>query len=176
MTGARLARKSFGEPYLCVREWPEDCFVQCGGNGIVVGHGSFEEMLLSTDPLKALGDEIKKPTSYRTAFFEAFPRNPDTFIRGEGKTIEEAEEQTWLKFQKYLACKGHEFEKRGYRNGAGFCKHCGMFGSKVFEPEPPTKEDLEMIEKFNKRLAEGRETMARLKARCKEQKKVNKCR
>jgi hypothetical protein len=26
----KKARKSFGDPYDCQKEWPEDCGVQCG--------------------------------------------------------------------------------------------------------------------------------------------------
>lgn len=49
--------------------------------------------------------------------------------------MQAAEEAAWTKFQRYLACpgpSGHEYEPRGYENGAGFCKHCGMFASDVF--------------------------------------------
>ncbi|MFY0516348.1 hypothetical protein ACOMCU_00760 [Lysinibacillus sp. UGB7] len=72
--------------------------------------------------------------NYKTAFVEAFPKNPRTFIRGEGKTISEAEDDAWEQYQRVLNCDGHEFERRGYRNGAGFCKKCNIFKSKVFEP------------------------------------------
>lgn len=106
----KLARNSFDKPYECKKDWSEDCFVQCGDSGVV----------------------FSKEGNYTTAFFEAFPRNPDTFIRGEGATIEEAEQQAWDKLQKYSGCTNHEWEKRGYTNGAGFCKHCNMFASHVF--------------------------------------------
>ena len=102
-----------GNPgYPCKHEWPEDCSVQCGDQGLVFAH----------------------PKSYYTAFFvfEAFPRNPDTFIRGEGETIEAAEEDCWQKYQKTLSCPGHEFEDRGRKDGAGWCKHCRLFSSKAF--------------------------------------------
>ena len=94
--------------------WPDTCRTQHGGNGIVlVG-----------------GDDY-----YRTAFFEAFPRDPDTFIRGEGPTVEAAEDAAWQQHLRHQACGGHEFESRGYKNGAGFCRHCNMFSSRVFTPE-----------------------------------------
>jgi hypothetical protein len=73
------------------------------------------------------------PGSYRTAFFEAFPRAPDTFIRGEGKTVAEAEADAWRQFQRFTACKAHEWERRDYRTGAGICRKCGQFGVQVFE-------------------------------------------
>lgn len=72
--------------------------------------------------------------NYTTAFVEAFPKNLRTFIRGEGKTISEAEDNAWQQYQRILNCDGHEFERRGYRNGAGFCKKCDIFQSEVFEP------------------------------------------
>ncbi len=67
----KIARKSFGEAYVCKYEWPEDCFVQCGDNGIVCGK-----------------------ESYTTAFFEAFPESPKTFLRGEGAFVEETKNIT----------------------------------------------------------------------------------
>ena len=94
--------------------WPDDCFVQGGASGIV----------------------FSRAGNYTTAFFEAFPRNPNTFLRGEGTTVEDAEDNAWAKHQQYLSCQSptgdHEYETRGYKNGAGFCKHCDMFASKVF--------------------------------------------
>jgi hypothetical protein len=126
--------------YECQRDWPEDCFVQGGDNGIVFTQkDAFEDILSTPDPLDMLNTIVtgEGQAHYRTAFFEAFPNNPDTFIRGEGPTIQAAEESAWQQFQKFLACpgpNGHEFEARGYENGAGFCKHCGMFGSHVIAP------------------------------------------
>lgn len=113
-----MARRSFGEDYECKKDWDDDCFCQCGGKGLVVSNE---------------GD------SYTTAFFEVFNKNPDTFIRGEGNTVEEAEENAWNKLQIYKDCKGHEFERRGYTNRAGFCKHCGLFVSKYFKPSTKCK-------------------------------------
>lgn len=91
--------------YLCFYDWPEDCQVQCGESGLV----------------------LAKPEPYYTAFFEAFPRNPNTFIRGEGETVELAERDCWGKYQKILNCPGHEFEARGRKDGVGWCKHCDLF-------------------------------------------------
>lgn len=89
-----------------------DIFVQGGTSGLVFVPGG---------------------TNYRTAFVEASP--PGSFIRGEGKTLTEADDACWAKLQRYLGCTTHEWEARGYRNGGGFCKNCGQFGSKVFTPE-----------------------------------------
>jgi len=95
--------------YNCTHEWPADCFVQCGDSGIVItDHGT-----------------------YRTAFFEAFPRNPNTFIRGEGKTVVEAEEKCWSLLQKYSQCDHPSFEPRDYENGSGYCTVCGLWFSRV---------------------------------------------
>lgn len=98
--------------HTCANPWPADCKVQCGDKGLVFG----------------------KTKNYTTAFFEAFPKDPDTFIRGEGNTILEAENQAWEKFQRQASCENHEFERRGYKNGVGFCKHCGLYKSSAFEP------------------------------------------
>ena len=93
--------------------WPEDCFLQGGSRGLV----------------------ISSKGNYATAFVEAFPTEPATFIRGQGETVQAADDDAWAKYQSYLQCPGHEFEPRGYTNGAGFCVHCKMFGSEVFTAE-----------------------------------------
>lgn len=92
--------------------WPDDCYVQWGASGIV----------------------LSKTGARKTAFFEAFPTAPKTFIRGEGNTVAEAEAAAFAKYERQTACPGHEFERGSYRNGAGICKHCRMFSSEVFEP------------------------------------------
>lgn len=91
-----------------------DAMVQGGRNGLVVN---------AKDPSK----------SYRTAFVEAFIDN--SFVRGEGKTIEEADDACWVKIIKHRTCSEHEFIPRSYTNGAGFCKHCGFFASGWFTGE-----------------------------------------
>lgn len=122
--------------YDCKFNWPEG-FYQCGDNGIVL-KGSLQDVL--SDHQKAcdiassvLNGEDPADTDYRTAFFEAFPEDLESFIRGEGKTIEVAEENAWNKYQRFLNCSGHEFEAKSYKNGCGICKHCGMFKSNVIE-------------------------------------------
>lgn len=107
-----FAKNSRGKDYDCKYNWPKDCYIQCGAKGIVIGEKGISQ----------------------TAFFEAFPKNPDTFIRGEGKTIEEAEKNAWEQLENYKSCKEHKFERRGYTNGAGFCKYCGLFKSHAFAP------------------------------------------
>lgn len=138
MRKMRLSLLSHKREYECQYPWPEDCPIQGGDSGIVLPKGSLEKAL--TDPkesLKVVAAALGQPSTqecYRTAFVEAFPRNPDTFIRGEGSTLEEAETDAWDQFLKVNRCSEHEYERKGYTNGAGFCKHCGMFKSKAFEP------------------------------------------
>jgi hypothetical protein len=107
----KKASKSFGGEYDCLQSWPDNCYLQCGGSGIV----------------------FKKDTAYTTAFFEAFPRNPNTFIRGEGKDIEEAELNAWNKYQKIINCVGHELKRTNGENG--ICVHCNMSQIHSFPPE-----------------------------------------
>lgn len=115
--------------YTCRYDWPDNCFVQGGGNGIVLTTGTMQQTL--SNPEEAVKCLTGQTPHYMTAFFEAFPKEPSTFIRGEGKTVEEAEDSAWKQFQKITACTKHEFEAKGYTNGCGFCKHCGLFGIDV---------------------------------------------
>lgn len=108
----KLSLLSKAKEYICQFEWPDDCFVQGGDSGVV----------------------LSKNGNYQTAFVEAFPKNPNTFIRGEGRTLEEAEKSAWEQFQKHSKCTHPGFERRSYQNGAGFCIGCGMFKSDAFEP------------------------------------------
>lgn len=100
-------------PILPKQAWPEDAYVQWGAHGLVLSAS-------------------KGP--YTTAFFEVFLENPDTFLRGEGTSIEAAELSAWEQYERILSCPSHEFERREYRNGAGICRYCGLFKSKAFEP------------------------------------------
>ncbi|MCG5464176.1 hypothetical protein MED01_002341 [Micromonospora sp. MED01] len=103
--------------------WPDDTFLQGGSRGVVFASDG----------------------NYRTAFVEAFHSNPDTFLRGEGTTVAEAEDACWAKYQTLTACPAHPehgpFEARQYTNGAGFCAHCGTWFSKVLpgQPEDPDR-------------------------------------
>lgn len=108
----KTARRSIGEPYQCRKEWPDDCSVQCGGRGIV---GTSTGV-------------------YETAFFEASPKDPSTFIRGEGKSILDAEEDAWNRYQRILACPEHEYQRHGAGSEHGICIHCQLFSSHVFPP------------------------------------------
>ena len=102
--------------YEIEQAWPDETSVSMG-NGVVFVRGTND--------------------SYTTAFVEVYPPGAD-FIRGEGGTLSEAEERAWLKYQVALHCTSgseHEWEPRGYKNGAGFCRHCGTFKSKCFTAE-----------------------------------------
>lgn len=97
-----------GDPYESLHEW--DCLVQGGTGGTV----------------------FSKSGNYSTCFIEAFPKNPNCFIRGEGKTIQEADDAAWAKYLKIKSCT-HEMERRTRTDGYGYCKHCS-YSSTVFEP------------------------------------------
>lgn len=88
-------------------DWPGDTLVQWGGNGLVLGEGS-----------------------YTTAFFEAFPDKKLSaaggFIRGEGATIEAAEADAFAKFSKQSNC-NHLWGREHYRNSGQLCRHCRAF-------------------------------------------------
>jgi hypothetical protein len=97
--------------YECKKNWPKGCSVQGDHEGIVFSSKGCD----------------------KTAFFEAFPEEPnDTFIRGEGKTLAEAEANAFLELEGYLACPGHEYERHDER-GSGVCKHCAIKKTAAFE-------------------------------------------
>ena len=102
-----------GSTHEAIHPWPEDTRVSAGG-GVV----------------------FAKEGNYTTLFMEVYPPGA-SFIRGEGATPQECEESCWDQYQKALRCPSgtHEWESRKYRNGAGFCKHCGTFKSDAFTGE-----------------------------------------
>ena len=93
--------------YQPVQAWPEDCTVQWG-HGIIPA----------------------------VPFFEAFI--PGTFIRGEGKDIAEAEERAFAQYIKEHGCDHIWGRQRPggnlYTNGAGWCRRCKAFRTKMFPP------------------------------------------
>lgn len=138
----KTARRSFSkEPYVCLKPWPEDCFCQCGGDGVVfTGANDLEKTLTDpteqTEAIKAVLGEPTKKQHYRTAFFEAFPKDPSCFIRGQGTTVEEAESKAWEKFEKINNCKNHEWDRKNRTDGYCYCTKCPLSGSFL---EPLTK-------------------------------------
>ena len=138
----KTANQSFSkELYNCQQNWPEACFCQCGGDGVVFTDKSSIEKTLGDssevkETLKAvLGQETSK-SHYRTAFFEAFPRDPNCFLRGEGSTVQDAELDAWNKYQNILSCPEHAWTRRGRTDGYCFCSKCPLSGMFV---EPLTK-------------------------------------
>lgn len=69
--------------------------------------------------------------SYGTAFFEAFPKGGG-FVRGEGKTIVEAEHAALAQFRRESVCT-HRWGRGYYTNGGAVCRNCGAFQT-VFKP------------------------------------------
>jgi hypothetical protein len=105
-----------GEQYFCLQEWPEGIHVQHGSRGIV----------------------FSKNGNYSTAFFEAFPSTSitSTYIRGEGETVRQAEEDAFNKYVLMRDCANHEYER--FKNTElGVCIHCNSKKDDLF---PPTKE------------------------------------
>jgi hypothetical protein len=107
--------------YEAKHPWPAETVVSAG-NGIVFRRNAKEG----------------EPRSYSTLFMEVYPPGA-SFIRGEGKSPEDCEEAAWAKYQLALNCSDrsgtHNWEARGYQNGAGFCSRCNTFGSQVFTGE-----------------------------------------
>ena len=107
--------------HIAQHPWPDNVFVQGGEHGVVFSRN-------------------REP--YQTAFVEAFPAG--TFLRGEGASITEAEDRCWKQYQQYLNCDGKlkwgqwhgPYERRQYRNGAGFCTRCGIWMNRVLPPLP----------------------------------------
>ncbi len=66
--------------------------------------------------------------------FEIYSQDPDSYFTGWGDNFKEAEEKGWKKFQGYKNCDAHDFERRGYTNGVGFCKKCNLFKTNAFPP------------------------------------------
>lgn len=105
-----IKASKMGGEYDCLKDWPAGIYLQCGGSGVVLS---------------------KK--SYITAFFEAFPNDPSTFIRGEGETIELAEESAWNKYQKIMNCTEHKFNRHGKTTKA-ICLNCNLRLTNYFPP------------------------------------------
>lgn len=98
--------RNTSEPIRCA--WPEGTFIQGGARGIVLSG---------------------KNGAYRTAFAEVVIA--DTFLRGEGQTIEDAERDCWEQYQRISSCPAYPdhgpWDRGNYRNGAAFCLGCGSW-------------------------------------------------
>ncbi|KIA72671.1 hypothetical protein ANMWB30_24390 [Arthrobacter sp. MWB30] len=108
-------------PYEARCPWPAETHVSAG-LGVV-----FQRNIDKTEP-----------ASYKTLFLEVYPPGA-SFIRGEGATPEACEDAAWKKYQLALNCTDHsghhDWQPRGYRNGAGFCSRCNTFAARIFTGE-----------------------------------------
>lgn len=133
----KTAKNSSGKPYECKKDWIEDCYLQCGDDGIVLVEGTLSKAFGDNDKASKIVDGVlgkdNELVSYRTAFFEAFPKEPSCFIRGEGKTVEEAEADAYEQYLKIKSCTHEEFDRRGRVDGYAFCKAC-PYSSMVLDP------------------------------------------
>ncbi len=102
------------DPWRPRKGWPDDARVQWGGAGLV---------------LRA----AERGGSYGTAFFEAFPAGGG-FIRGEGATLEDAEDEAFGAWLREDGCPGHRFGRGRHANGGGTCRVCGAFRGRAFKP------------------------------------------
>lgn len=113
-----IARHNQKDEWQPRQAWPETCSVQWGGSGVV----------------------FSKKGNYKTAFFEAFPKDGSAgFIRGEGATPDDAEHKAFQTWRKNIQCHqdgGHHWtrarrlsngEVKTYSNGGCFCLNCGAF-------------------------------------------------
>lgn len=70
----------------------------------------------------------------RTTYFVEY--HDGTYIRANSNiSLDDAERKAWERYLETSSCFFHEWEARGYTNGAGFCKHCNKFESGVFSLE-----------------------------------------
>lgn len=115
--GKPIVRMGLGDDYVAQYDW--ECPIQAGDRGIVFS--------------------VKNGGCYNTAFFEASPTVGEvrTFIRGEGENVHSAETACYERYQKRLACTGHEWSRNVNGNerddGYAICTHCGLTGS-VLDP------------------------------------------
>jgi len=101
------------QPHQATHDWPEHVFVQGGLHGLV----------------------WTRDGGYYTAFVEAFLDEPRGFVRGEGETLEAAEQACWERYRTVVACHpGHEFERRGRTDGYAWCMHCGIGVADALRP------------------------------------------
>jgi hypothetical protein len=108
--------------------------VQWGGNGVVLGQNS-----------------------YRTAFFEAFPDQSTAaggFIRGEGKTIAEAEDDAFARFTKETSCR-HLWGREHYTNSGQLSRHCRAFRCHNVKPIVKLGEWRKPVEWYEADFMEG---------------------
>ncbi|MFJ2420687.1 hypothetical protein [Streptomyces brevispora] len=118
--GNRISFHGHGT-HIARHPWPDETVVSAG-EGVVFRRAS----------------KPGEPATYTTLFVEVYPPGA-AFIRGEGVTPQECENSAWTQYRLALDCAdgsgSHDWEPRGYRNGAGFCSRCNTFRSRVFTGE-----------------------------------------
>lgn len=118
------------EEYKCKFKWPEKVQTQHGKKGI----------------------KVSKNGNYTTAFFEVFNINvTDSYIRGEGKTVEDAERKAFNRYDKMKECNEHDFRRVGETVNAQ-CILCNSCKYHFFEP----------LEKFKCKICDQKSVRFRL--------------
>jgi hypothetical protein len=105
-------RESCGYTPKCA--WGDDVEIQWGDHGITI-------------------HRQEKTVTPVHAFFEAFPRNPNTFLRGEGESLEEAEKKCFAWYSKMMNCGTHEWDRRDRTDGYAYCRKC-QIGATILDP------------------------------------------
>ena len=127
-------REKYGAYYYVQYNWPEKTFFN------IHISPSYDEMT-SASGVEEIQGLNKEEYDSRLYYIEAFPdvNGVGTYIGTHGSSFEECENILWDEYQRYLSCPKHEFVRddgtHHYSNGAGVCKHCGLFASNVLEPE-----------------------------------------
>lgn len=127
-------REKYGAYYYVQYNWPEKTFFN------IHISPSYDEMV-SASGVEEIQGLNKEEYDSRLYYIEAFPdvNGIGTYIGTHGSSFEECENILWEEYQRYLSCPKHEFVRddgtHHYSNGAGVCKHCGLFASNVLEPE-----------------------------------------
>lgn len=89
-------------------DWPMDSKSQCGG-GVI--------------------DNIGKEV-----FFEVYIKNPNTYVRGTGESVQAAEQMAWEKWTTFKNC-AHKFKRKFEHSTVGICECCGMNVYDMYEPD-----------------------------------------
>lgn len=137
-----LATATRAPLYALRHPWPAGLFMQGGHAGRQVvatpEHLADPEVRTVTNPegttLALLRDRV-----FLEAFPPDIPGSPGGFMRAQGASFADAEDALWGQWVKKETCPSvkatgeHRWETRGYKNGAGFCADCDIFGSRVFD-------------------------------------------
>ena len=72
-----------------------------------------------------------KNGSLLKAFVECFPEEPSCYLRGEGATLAESEQNCWAWYQRVVDGHEHIWDSRGREDGYGYCSTCHVGMSDV---------------------------------------------